>query len=156
MPHIHEKIDLTVEVFIVYRNTVLLRKHDKYKIWLSIGGHVELYEDPNQAAIREAKEEVGLDVKLVGDIPAFSESETYKELLPPRFLNRHRINETHEHVSMIYFAAAESDRITQGENEVSDGIHWFTREELNDPKYGIKDSIRHYAKKALEEIFNKP
>ncbi len=62
MPHIHEKIDFTVEVFIVYDNKVLLRKHDKYKKWLSIGGHIELDEDPNQAAIREVKEEVGLDI----------------------------------------------------------------------------------------------
>jgi len=152
MAHIHDKIDLTVEVFVVYKNTVLLRKHDKYKIWLSIGGHVELDEDPNQAAVREVKEEAGLDVKLVGNVPVFSQSETYKELLPPRFLNRHRINETHEHVSMIYFAAAETYSVTQGENEVSDEIHWFTREELDDPKYGIKDSIKHYAKKALEEV----
>lgn len=38
MPHIHEKIDFTVEVFIVYNNKVLLRKHDKYGIWLSVDG----------------------------------------------------------------------------------------------------------------------
>jgi len=53
MPHIHDKIDFTVEVFIVHNNKVLLRKHDKYKIWLSVGGHIELNEDPNQAAIRD-------------------------------------------------------------------------------------------------------
>ena len=93
MPHIHDKIDFTVEVFIVYNqknflknpllppkggsligdfsytwkflgfskepppkgggfqpfenNKVLLRKHDKYKLWMSIGGHNELNEDPN-------------------------------------------------------------------------------------------------------------
>lgn len=53
MAHIHEKIDFTVEVFVVFQNKVLLRKHDKYKIWLSVGGHIELDEDPNQAALRE-------------------------------------------------------------------------------------------------------
>ena len=65
MPHLHEKIDFTVEVFIVHKNRVLLRLHDKYRIWLSVGGHIELDEDPNQAAIREVKEEVGLDIELV-------------------------------------------------------------------------------------------
>ncbi len=34
---------------------VQLRKHDKYNIWLSVGGHIEPDEDPNQAAIREVK-----------------------------------------------------------------------------------------------------
>ena len=64
MPHIHEKIDFTSEVFIVYQDKVLLRIHDKYGRWLSIGGHIELDEDPVQAAIREAKEEVGLDIEI--------------------------------------------------------------------------------------------
>ena len=59
MPHIHEKIDFTAEVFIVHHNRVLLRLHDKYNIWLSVGGHIELNEDPMEAAIREVKEEVG-------------------------------------------------------------------------------------------------
>lgn len=39
-----------------------MRRHDKYKIWLGVGGHIELDEDPNQAALREVKEEVGLAV----------------------------------------------------------------------------------------------
>jgi 8-oxo-dGTP pyrophosphatase MutT (NUDIX family) len=38
--------------------------HDKYKIWAHVGGHIELDEDPNEAVLREIKEEVGLDVKL--------------------------------------------------------------------------------------------
>ncbi len=66
MPHIHEKIDFTAEVFIVHKDRVLLRMHDKFKIWLSVGGHVELDEDPIEAAVREVKEEVGLDVTIVG------------------------------------------------------------------------------------------
>ena len=55
MPHIHEKIDFTVEVFVVHNGRVLLRKHDKLKFWLSVCGHIELDEDPNQAAVREVK-----------------------------------------------------------------------------------------------------
>ena len=51
MPHIHEKIDFDSDVFIVHDNKVLLRKHDKYKMWLAVGGHIELDEDPNQAAV---------------------------------------------------------------------------------------------------------
>ena len=64
MPHIHEKIDFTVEVFIVHKDKVLLRMHDKYHLWLSVGGHIELDEDPVQGIIREVKEEVGLDIKI--------------------------------------------------------------------------------------------
>jgi 8-oxo-dGTP diphosphatase len=151
MPHIHERIDFTATALIVHNNTVLLRKHDKYNIWLGPGGHIENDEDPNQAVLREIKEEVGLDAKLVGTtVSVYTPDE--KDLIPPYFLNRHRINSTHEHVDMIYFATVEDPRITQGENEVSDELHWFTKEELLDPNLNIKDSIRHYALKALEEI----
>lgn len=153
MPHIHEKIDFTAEVFIVHKNKVLLRKHDKLKFWLSVGGHIELDEDPPQAAVREAKEEVGLDVTLAGEVHSFKDEST--ALLAPRFLNRHRINETHEHTTFVYFATAASDTIHQGDTEVSDDIHWFTREELNDPKYGIRENVKYYAEEALEELGNK-
>lgn len=60
MPHIHERIDWTVDVLIVHEDRVLLRKHDKYKVWLMVGGHIELDEGPEEAALREVQEEVGL------------------------------------------------------------------------------------------------
>ncbi|MBI4087274.1 MAG: NUDIX domain-containing protein [Candidatus Liptonbacteria bacterium] len=152
MPHIHEKIDFTVEVFVVHKNTVLLRKHDKYKMWLSVGGHIELDEDPNQAALREVKEEVGLDVALAGKIAESEVSENFRELLAPRFLNRHRIHEAHEHVTMVYFSVSPTNKISQGKTEVSDELRWFTAEELDDPQYGLRDNIRFYARKALDEL----
>ena len=58
MAHIHEEIDFTASVLIVHKNKVLLRKHEKYNIWLGPGGHIELNEDPNETAVKEAKEEV--------------------------------------------------------------------------------------------------
>ena len=152
MPHINEKIDFTVDVFIVYENKVLLRKHDKYKIWLAVGGHIELDEDPNQAAIREVKEEVGLDIKLIGEKPYFSDQNGYQELIPPRFLNRHKISNTHEHISLIYFATSKTDYIVPSKEEKSEEIKWFTSQELD--KYNIRNSIKFYARNALEEIVN--
>ena len=150
MPHIHEKIDFTVEVFVIHHNKVLLRKHDIYKIWLSVGGHIELNEDPNQAAIREVKEEVGLDITLVGKAQEFpNEIEGYQELIPPNFLNRHTISDAHEHITFVYFAITKNKNITQGAHEVSDECRWFLKEELDDPQYGVRDSIKFYAKSAL-------
>ncbi len=153
MPHIHEKIDFVAEVFIVNRGRVLLRKHDKYKIWLPPGGHIELDEDPNRAAIREVKEEVGLDIELLPDCP-LPDFKDVTELIPPRFLNRHRINATHEHVSLIYFATSRGDKITQGDTEVSEDIRWLTREELNDPSLDVREQVKYYAKAALDAIKN--
>ncbi len=153
MPHINEKIDFTAEVFIVYNNKVLLRKHDKYEIWLSVGGHVELDDDPNQAAVREVSEEVGLDVELYHSKDySLEEEDGYRELIPPVFMNRHRINETHEHVTFVYFAKANTDKLVLSETEKSDGCKWFTSEELDEEEYGVKDHIKMYAKSALETL----
>ncbi|HUX35526.1 MAG TPA: NUDIX domain-containing protein [Candidatus Paceibacterota bacterium] len=152
MPHVHDKIDFTAEVFVVFKDKVLLRKHDKYKIWLSVGGHIELDEDPNQAAVREVKEEVGLDIRLVDKNFESRESDSYKELMTPKFLHRHRVGEDHEHVTMVYFGVAKNGDIEQEDGELSDEIKWFTKDELDEKDYGIRESIRYHAKKALEEL----
>ena len=57
MPHIHDLIDFIVDAYIVHNNSVLLILHKKLKIWLPIGGHIELNEDPDEALMREIKEE---------------------------------------------------------------------------------------------------
>ena len=152
MPHIHEKIDWTVDVLVVQGDAVLLRKHDKYKMWLMVGGHVELDELPTDAAVRETREEVGLDVVLVGSVPAITEGTGYQELLAPAFMNIHPIHETHRHISLVYFARAETREFSQGEHEISDEIRGFTREELDDPSWGIQPTIVHYAKAALAAV----
>ncbi|QQG50162.1 MAG: NUDIX domain-containing protein [Candidatus Berkelbacteria bacterium] len=153
MPHIHDLIDFTVEAFVVHKNKVLLRKHDKYNMWLSVGGHIELDEDPNQAALREVKEEVGLDVKIIGEAINIPENgPEYMELIPPLFLNRHRINPNHEHVTLVYFATSDSDKLnlTDGE-EKSDDCRWFTQSELKELE-GLRPSVKAQALLALQRL----
>lgn len=155
MPHIHDKIDFTAEAFIVHKNKVLLRKHDKYKIWLSVGGHIELDEEPNQAVIREVKEEVGLDVELVcKENYSLIENNQYKPLIPPEFLNIHKINDNHKHISMVYFAKSNTEKLVLSEEEKSDECKWFTKEDLEDPKYQIGEQIKIYARAALRNLSN--
>jgi 8-oxo-dGTP pyrophosphatase MutT (NUDIX family) len=152
MPHLNEKIDFTVEVFIVFQNKVLLRIHDKFKKWLSVGGHIELDEDPIEAAIREVKEEVGLDIKLDDQLLEKRAKDQTKELIPPYCLNRNRISPIHEHVTFVYFATTNTNKITETiGREKSEGIHWFTKEELLENKE-IEPNIKFYALKALETL----
>ncbi|MDO8594489.1 MAG: NUDIX domain-containing protein [bacterium] len=145
MSHIHEKIDFTVEVLIVHKDKVLLRMHDKVKKWLGPGGHVELDEDPVEAAIREVKEEVGLDVELVGGQRIGNGS---GDILPPVALNRHHITPTHEHVSLVYFATSKSDSLhPMNESDRSDECRWCTLEDLE--KMDLLPNTRQYATAAL-------
>ncbi|MCE9541634.1 NUDIX domain-containing protein [Candidatus Kaiserbacteria bacterium] len=150
MAHIHEKMDFTTEVFIVHKNKVLLRRHEKFgSVWLSVGGHVELDEDPTQTAIREVKEEVGLDVVLDARDRRFtSVEENWNELIPPAALGRHRVNETHEHIVLVYFATSDSDAVVP--EKPDDVWMWVTKDEL--AAMELLPNIRYYAEAALERL----
>lgn len=155
MPHIHTgpgEIDRTVSVFIVFvlEKRVLLRLHDKHKIWLVPGGHIENYQTAPEAAIIEAKEEVGLDVTLWGANQLFEyETEKYSELIPPVALNIHFVSPEHRHEDHVYFATAETMQIREPDNhEKSGGCMWLTKEEfIRHPE--VEDRIKNYALKAL-------
>ena len=59
--------EFTATVYILNENQVLLHFHKKLKKWLPPGGHLEKDETPPECAIREAKEETGLDIALIRD-----------------------------------------------------------------------------------------
>ncbi len=50
------------------RGRLLLIRHPAWRNWIVAGGHVEFGESILEAARREAKEELGLDVKALGII----------------------------------------------------------------------------------------
>ena len=130
MAHIHEKIDFTASVYVVFDNKVLLHKHAKTGRWLPPGGHIELDEDPNQAALREVKEEAGIEVELAGAAQSFDGStQRERNLVPPRFMNRHYYDGKggHEHVDLLFFGRSKtSDILPEAEN----GMRWVTKGEI--------------------------
>jgi 8-oxo-dGTP pyrophosphatase MutT (NUDIX family) len=150
MAHIHEKIDFTVAIFVVHRGRVLLIHHRRLDKWLPLGGHIELDEDPEQAAHREAKEESGLEVELLGDRPPTTEPGT-RALIAPRFLDIHRITETHEHIGMIYWARPKSGQVTLAQDEHHD-IRWVNLAELDTLEPRMSNAVKWYCRKAIQEV----
>jgi len=142
---------------VVYRDRVLLRWHDKHNFWLSVGGHVELDEDPVEAAVREVQEEVGLAVSIDDSHMHYREdSPGYRELVPPLFMCRMGQGEGHEHVTMTYFARASTDVVRPSGSDRSDRWRWFTAAELSDPQHGIGKDIQVYATEALRRLSERP
>lgn len=150
MPHIHDKIDFTVAIFVVHEGRVLLIHHRKLNKWLPLGGHIELDEDPEQAALREAHEESGFEVELLGERPPTTEVGT-RALIAPRFLDIHRIHKTHEHIGMIYWARPKSGAMALAEAEHHD-IRWCSVEEIETLQPPMTGAVKWYCRKALEEI----
>ena len=154
MAHIHEKIDFTVAIFVVHDGKVLLIHHRKLDKWLPLGGHIELDEDPEQAALREAKEESGLDVELLGERPPTTSPGT-RALIAPRFLDIHRINETHEHIGLIYWARPKGGGDTPAAELAAiehHDIRWCSLEELDKLSPPMMDAVKWYCRKAIEEV----
>lgn len=150
MAHIHEKIDFTVAIFVVHAGRVLLVHHRNLNKWLPLGGHIELDEDPEQAALREAKEESGLEVELLGKRPPTTGPGT-RALIAPRFLDIHRITNTHEHIGMIYWARPKNGKLALAADEHHD-IRWCSSAELDTLQPPMSDAVKWYSRKAIEEV----
>lgn len=150
MPHIHEAIDFTVAIFVVQNDRILIIHHRKLDKWLPLGGHIELNEDPEQAALREAKEESGFEVELIGERAPTTEPGT-RALITPRFLDIHRISDTHEHIGMIYWARPKEGAMTLAEEEHHD-IRWCSAGELESLDPPMSNAVKWYCLKAIEEI----
>src|SRR5438874_6354457 len=150
MAHIHEKIDFTVAIFVVQKEKVLLIHHRNLNQWLPLGGHIELDEDPEQAALREALEESGLEVELIGERPPTTGNGT-RALIAPRFLDIHRITDTHEHIGMIYWARPKNGALALSASEHHD-IRWCSAGELDSLRPTMSEAVKWYCRKAIEEI----
>lgn len=150
MPHIHEKIDFTVAIFVVHAAKILLIHHRRLNQWLPLGGHIELDEDPEQAALREAREESGLDVELLGE-RAPTTSPGTRALITPRFLDIHRITETHEHIGLLYWARPRSGSVQLSPDEHHD-IRWCSSAELDALQPSMSAAVKWYCRKAIEEV----
>lgn len=148
MPHIHHLYDYTITVFIVSKTgNVLLVNHPRYERWIPMGGHIELDEDPEQALYREIAEETSLDVTIMSNKPS-TKSEGTKFILTPNYVDVHEANPPHKHISFTYFAIAKNDAFVKSDEHTD--MKWFTEEDLEDPTYGLQESVIFYAQQAMK------
>ena len=154
MAHIFYDLDFTVSVFIVHGGKVLLVHHRKLGRWLPVGGHIEIGENPEEAALREAEEESGLRIELVGARPP-REFPGTTILTAPTYLDVHDITGDHRHIGLIYFARAATNRVRLAEAEHHD-IRWFTRHDLGDPALAVPEAIQFYSGEALDRLAPNP
>ncbi len=124
----------TATTYILNENQVLLHFHKKLGKWLPPGGHLEENETPPECAIREAKEETGLDIALIQDehlwvtrSNATSFERPFLCLLEnvPAYKNQPE----HQHIDFIYLGkpiggSLDPDAIS------STGLRWFTLDEV--------------------------
>ena len=105
---------------------ILLVKHKKFGKWVQPGGHIEHGEVPEETAVREAYEETGLKVRIIGD--RFPREEDF---IRPLGIQKNRNERGELHIDITY-AAVPSGEVNLILSDESTGIKWFTREELDE------------------------
>lgn len=155
MSHINEKIDFTVSAYIVCKDRVLLRFHEKNHIWIVPGGHIELGEGPIEALHREVMEETGLEITIIAE-PGKKYGDGPEDIQTPIFINRHTTNQSgHEHINLVYAAETQSMEINQSEGEITKPEHfrWLTAQEVESSQ-DLLDHVKHHALTALKKVQN--
>ncbi len=65
-------LTLAVNIAIIQAGQILLIKREDFEVWCLPGGHVDIGESIAQAALRETREETGLDVELTRLVGIYS------------------------------------------------------------------------------------
>ncbi len=123
-------------VYVVNDEAVALHEHDKLEMWLPAGGHIDRDELPHEAALRETREELGLDVDLVAPRESIT-SETVESIPQPQHflledINVHENGDVgHQHIDFIFYGAAPDRDIEPGRGEQpAEDWTWFSASEL--------------------------
>ncbi|MCL5680143.1 MAG: NUDIX domain-containing protein [Candidatus Marsarchaeota archaeon] len=129
---------------------ILMLEHNKLGAWLYPGGHIEENEFPYEAAIRETKEETGLDVELLGNDNIKHIDEGAHTLITPFAIVYENVpyktQPMHIHFDMVYVAKVIGGSIST--NSESTGSNWFSREEME--KLDTLPNVKDIAIKAME------
>lgn len=128
-------VDIIIEYYKgnSYEGIVLIERKNEPYGWAIPGGFVEYNESLEEAAVREAKEETGLEVELQGQLKTYS--------LPKR--------DPRKHVITTVFIAKTKGNFKAADDAVNAGI--FTKETL--PKnlvFDHRDILRDYFDKSGE------
>ncbi len=134
---------LAVNVAVIHENKILLTQRDDFETWVLPSGGVEDGESIAKAALRETKEETGLDVELIRLVGVYS-----------------RISNISPVHAIVFTAKPVGGEIKCQEGETI-AVEWFAFDELPSPlsaghKRRIEDAISGVSGVAVLQEFKLP
>jgi 8-oxo-dGTP pyrophosphatase MutT (NUDIX family) len=146
-------------VYLVSDGAICLHEHERLGMWLPPGGHIDRDELPHEAALREAREETGLEVQLVAETGEL-ESETTTSLPEPQhfLLEDIDVHEDgrvgHRHVDFVFYGhAASRDINPDGHDEADPDLwEWFTPADLRERADELADDVVEAGLRAIETV----
>ena len=127
---------------------VLMIHHKKLNVWVIPGGHLEPNEFPLEGALREVREETGVDIKFNDSWLETLASGKEHQLDSPysiiaEFIPAKGDKEAHIHIDMVFTIQADEQPLKGQETEVSD-MKWMTKQEVLESNtfQSVKDMAR--------------
>jgi 8-oxo-dGTP pyrophosphatase MutT (NUDIX family) len=107
---------------LLIRCAVVRRDGNLFAFWLTPGGEIEPGEDPLTAARREVREELGLELGVIG--PVYTEQNQFEHQ-----------GEMRDNTDFVFVARCEAERpelqgVTEDEIALMQEIRWWTVEEV--------------------------
>lgn len=129
------------------RDKVLMIHHNIYNAWSWTGGHTDGETDFLGVAIREAKEETG-----VQEVKVLSEGILSLDVLPvPAHIKKGVYVSAHLHLSIAYLVEVDEEELLRVKPDENSGVKWIAIEELDKYVDNEPDMLILY-KKFLEKM----
>lgn len=122
------------------RTKVLMVYHNIYQSWSWVGGHADGNENLLAVAIKEAKEETGLNAK-----PVMKDIYSIEILGVPAHKKRNQQIATHLHLNVTYLLEADENEIPAIKPDENSDIAWFF----------LEDAVAASNENDMKEVYKK-
>ena len=136
--------------YLVKDDKVFLVHHKKFDKWTPPGGHIDENETPDQALIREWKEELSLDIEILPAYEnAFAGDANATPISMPFHIDLEREGFNVPHVGYFFYVklADSSQEIKVLEDELHDA-KWFSKDDL--PNLQTFNQVKALANYAID------